>query len=349
MAIFESAFGREPVLRLTSPGRVNLLGEHVDYSAGMVLPMALELGVEIALAPNSDAPIEDRVASAQFSGIAAATLEVKAQDHWADYVRGALQAARKAGWATGGYCIALDSRLPHGSGLSSSAAVIVGVLRALAPHGTALEDIARRARAVENEFIGVPCGIMDQMAVAIARPNEVLALDTLTLEFERVALPKSWHVAVIHSGVSRALADGRYGERRNEILAAADALGVEWLCRGDLARAAALPAPLDRRARHVMSEDTRTRAAADALKREDFKRFVALVNEGQVSIAKDFEITTPEVDAICANALRCGAAAARQTGGGFGGCIVLIFDGAPPSAWWPQLNRLHPATRLIVA
>jgi galactokinase len=347
-AFFESSFGRSPHASAVTPGRVNLLGEYVDFSAGMVLPTAVALNVRVALAPNTEQPQRDEIVSAQFSGRAAADVSAPAQRHWADYVRGALQAARARGWAHGGYCACIESELPHGSGLSTSAAVIVSVLKALAPTDVSAETIAVAARAVENDFIGVPCGIMDQMAVAVARPGQVLALDTLSLAYTLIDIPADWKFAVVHSGVSRALSDGRYGQRRDEILAAAAQLGVDWLCHADAGTAEKLPEPLRRRARHVIAEGHRAIAARAALLSAQRETFAALMNEGHVSIRDDFEITTPEVDAVVATAMREGVLAARQTGGGFGGCIVVLLDPARGDEWWTALNRAHPLTRRIV-
>lgn len=345
--LFAAHFGHAPTAQTTVPGRVNLLGEWTDFSGGLVLPMAVPLHVRLALAPNGGG--HDRVASAQFDGVAARPVGTAASGDWSDYVAGALAHARAQGWADPqGYDVALDSTVPHGSGLSSSAAVIVGMLRMLAPAGTPAPDIAVAARAVENDYIGVPCGIMDQMAVAIAAPGDVLALDTGTLAFEAVPLPRGWRVSIVHSGVSRQLADGRYKQRRDEILAAADRLGVDELCRADLAAVETLPDPLRARARHVVSEDIRTRAALAHLKAGDIAAFGAAMRDGQRSISADFAITTPEVDEQVALIERHGAVAARQTGGGFGGCIVVLDHASEQCEWWEPLHSAFPAARRIV-
>ena len=285
MQLFEDVFGAQPTRISLTPGRVNLLGEWVDFSGGLVLPMALPLMIKVGASPNLTT--EDVIVSESFDGEARFSLDAPAGQHWADYVRGALQAARAKGWAQGGYNIALSSDVPHGSGLSTSAAVTVGTLRAVrsasaaAPNTT---EFAVTAREVENDFIGVPCGIMDQMAVAHADRGQVLMLETENLYFRLMNLPDDWHVSVIHSGVNRELADGRYAERRDECLQAAKAMGIELLCHGDLIAARNLPAPLDARARHVISEDIRTRAALDALERRDRNLFGELMIKGHNSI-----------------------------------------------------------------
>lgn len=345
--LFGKTFGHAATAQTKVPGRVNLLGEWTDFSGGLVLPMAVPLHVRVALAPNG--LDHDRVASAKFDGMVARPMGAPASGHWSDYVAGALAHARALGW-TGpeGYDVALDSTVPHGSGLSSSAAVIVGLLRLLAPGDVPAPVIAVEARAVENGYIGVPCGIMDQMAVAIAAPGDVLALETGTLGFEAVPLPQGWSVSIVHSGVSRKLADGRYKERRDEILAAAGLLGVAELCRADLAAVETLPAPLAARARHVVSEDIRTRAALAHLKAGNIEAFGAAMREGHRSISVDFEITTPDIDAQVALIEHHGAVAARQTGGGFGGCIVVLDRSGNAGGWWDALRAAFPAARRII-
>ena len=349
MDVYEQAFGKKPQRVSHTPGRVNLLGEWVDFSGGLVLPMALPLLVTIAASPNGTD--EDVIVSESFGDKAQFPINAPAASHWADYVRGALQAARMNGWATAGFNIALASEVPHGSGLSTSAAVCVGTLRAVregsssAPQTT---EFAVLARKVENDFIGVPCGIMDQMAVAHAQPGNVLALETGTLEFEQIELPEGWHISVVHSGVSRELADGRYAERRNECLAAADAMGIIELCHGDLVAIENLISPFDKRARHVISEDVRTRAARDALKNNDRNLFGELMIKGHNSIRDDFEIVPEEVDAIVSDSVQFGADGARQTGGGFGGCIVALMEDGKQDAWWEKLGAKYPKAKLIV-
>lgn len=321
-----------------TPGRVNLIGEWIDFNGGWVLPAALPLGVTVTLAPSGQQT--DTVRSAQFEGISHAALDQPARDHWADYVFGALQAARAQGWLEGGAEIQLDSDIPAGAGVSSSAAVTVGVLRAAAPDGIDPTRIATLARQVENRFVGVPCGIMDQMAVAHTGPGEALALDTRNLDFQRLAFPKSWRFAVLHSGVERQLADGRYGERREACLTAANALGLDHLC--DAKDISSLPSPQRAIARHVVGENVRTRDAISALKTGDAIGFGVLMNQSHASLRDDFQVSTPEIDALVADAIELGAGGARITGAGFGGCIVVLLPESADETWTQALLARHP-------
>ncbi len=326
-----------------TPGRVNLIGEWIDFNGGWVLPAALPLGVAITVELNGSD--QDSVRSAQFDGIAEAPLDATAKNHWADYVFGALQTARSEGWLVSGADVTLDSDIPAGAGVSSSAAVSVGTLRALAPEGTDPTRIATLAREVENVFIGVPCGIMDQMAVAQTGPGEALALDTKTLNFERIAFPATWRFAVIHSGVERALADGRYKQRRDACLKAAKALDVAWLC--DAEDVSSLPAELLPIARHAVTENARTEDAIKALRGDDKAAFGALMSASHASLRDDFDVSTPEVDALVADAIQHGALGARMTGAGFGGCIVLLLPDDAGADWYGPLLATHRAAKLI--
>ena len=351
MSPFERAFGAAPAVTLFSPGRVNLIGEHTDYNGGCVLPTALRLGVKVALAARTDGLV--RVASDRFDGVAERNLDERASGDWSDYVLGAIVAARDEGLLPGGADVALAADLPDGAGLSSSAAVTVGVLRAAAEAvGVALDPLraARLARGVENDFVGVPCGIMDQMAIALAAPGEALALDTQSLAYETVSLPSGYDFPVIHSGVRRSLNEGRYAERRAECEAAAAALGASALCRltdEEATRAAALPAPLARRTRHCVTEHRRTLAATTALREGDMAAFGGLMIESHASLRDDFEVSVPAIDALVASLTAAGAMGARLTGGGFGGCVVALTRRERTEAVLKKALASHAAARRV--
>ena len=329
-----------------TPGRVNLIGEHIDYNGGRVLPTALDLGVTIALSPRADGNIN--IGSDKFDGIAKRRIDEPAADHWSDYITGAVQLAKTEGFGPKGADIAVTTNLPFGAGISSSAAVTVGVLRALRDlSGAALTDteIAVLARKVENDYIGMPCGIMDQMAVAIARPGQALSLDTDTLEYELIDLPKAYHMAVIHSGVFRQLNEGRYKIRSEECSQVKAAAGRDDICLlsdAELEALQKLPADIFKRARHCVSEHRRTLAAAEALGAEHMDEFGGLMNASHISMRDDFEISVPPVDALVEDAQNFGALGARLTGGGFGGCIVACVEREKLEPWRDKLLHAHP-------
>lgn len=348
---FETVFGSKPKISGFTPGRVNLIGEHTDYNGGMVLPTALKLGVSLALSPRADNKI--RIWSDKFDDLAERKTSDTATEHWSDYIVGAIIIANEQNFLSGGADITVQTTLPFGAGISSSAAVTVGILKlardiAEAAHSdakTSDKDIAVLARRVENEFIGMPCGIMDQMAVAIANPGQALALNTETLEYDLIDLPQDYHMAVIHSGQFRQLNEGRYKERKEECDAVKAALGHDNICQisdAEFAGLSALPDMLQRRARHCMTDHRRTTEAVTCLRENNLQRLGALMNESHISMRDDFEITVPKVDALVESAVKLGALGARQTGGGFGGCIVACIANDRLEAWKAELLKTHP-------
>lgn len=349
-AQFETTFGYAPALRNFTPGRVNLIGEHTDYNGGMVLPTALSLGVSIALSPRDDGCI--RIVSDKFDDTAERSLSDNAAGHWSDYITGAVIAAQSAGLIAGGADVAVQTTLPFAAGISSSAAVTVGILklaREVAQSSLSDSEIAVMARRVENDFIGMPCGIMDQMAVAIARPGQALSLDTRTLDYHLVDLPDDYHMAVIHSGVYRQLNEGRYKERKEECDGVKAAMKTAGIAHDDIcllsdqefALISELPDTLLRRARHCMTEHRRTVLATQMLSVRDMGGFGRLMNESHISMRDDFDISVPPVDALVADAVRAGALGARQTGGGFGGCIVACVSKDKLGAWRDAVLSAH--------
>ncbi len=343
---FKSVFDQTPQISGFTPGRVNLIGEHTDYNGGMVLPTALELGITFAIKPRSDNVI--RISSDKFDDLAERHLSDIASEHWSDYITGAVKIANEQNYLTGGVDIAVETTLPFGAGISSSAAITVGVLkltRDMARADTLDKDIAVLARRVENEFIGMPCGIMDQMAVAIARPGQALALDTENLDYDLVDLPQDYHMAVIHSGQFRQLNEGRYKERKEECDAIKARLGHDNICQisdADFKSLHDMPDVLQRRARHCMSDHRRTIDAVACLRAHDMEEFGRLMNESHISMRDDFEITVPKVDDLVKDAVKFGALGARQTGGGFGGCIVACVPKTEVKTWTKSLLEHHP-------
>jgi galactokinase len=333
---FETLFGRPSIVRTDAPGRVNLIGEHTDYNGGFVLPIATPQRTTVTLAPRGDRRVRawSRDVADEARWIDYERGGERPTGGWGDYVAGVTASLDAAELRCGGFDARIESDLPLGGGLSSSAALTVALLRALGQaFDLSLDGVttARIAQRVETEFVGAPVGIMDQMAASLADRNAALFLDTQTLAFERVALPPGVALIVIHSGVSHRHAGGEYRTRRAECTEASRLLGVgslRQLSVDDLA-ARVLPAPLDRRVRHVVTENARVVDACRALKASDAAQFGRLMNASHASMKDDFEITTPEIDALVEIAQRAaGIFGARMTGGGFGGSIVALADAA---------------------
>jgi galactokinase len=333
MSDFATLFGAAPTVAASAPGRVNLIGEHTDYNGGFVLPTAIPQRTRVELAPRGDAAA--RVWSAAVDAEAPPRAyrvggEARTGD-WLDYVQGVTWALRDAGHAVAGFDARLESNVPLGSGLSSSAALEVGLLRALrAAFALALEDVqlAVLGQRAENQFVGAQVGIMDQMAASLADVGTALFLDTRTLAHERVPLPSSLEVGVIDSGVSHSHASGDYNTRRAECERACALLGVVQLrdlSLDDLPRLTALPEPLGRRARHVVTEDARVLEAVAALRAGDLRRLGELFDASQASMRDDYGVSKPEIDLLVElSQAEPDVYGARLTGGGFGGSIVLL-------------------------
>ena len=339
----------------SAPGRVNLIGEHIDYNGGMVLPAALSVGVTVELEPRADSAVH--VTTDQYDEPAQRDLSQAGRGHWSDASLGALREAKALGLLKGGAKLTIRSNIPQGAGLSSSAALTVAILKAARDvkgkaSGATLPsdtDIAIAARRVENDYLGVPCGIMDQFAVAIAKPGMAMALDTNALDYELVDLPRNHTFVVIHSGVSRKLTDGRYKARKVECDEAKAHFGTDDLCHldPDAIRRSLLAEPIRKRALHCATEHRRVLSAVKALKAGDAKAMGEAMNTSHVSMRDDFEMSVEPIDALVADAVRTGALGARLTGGGFGGCITALVANKDKVKWLSGLLAAHSNARSI--
>lgn len=339
-------FGFAPTASASAPGRVNLIGEHIDYNGGTVLPAGLPNRVHVGLSRSDDAVV--RIHSFRFDGAVERQMDERPRGDWTDYALGGLAKCAELGWIGNGAWLSIESNVPDGAGVSSSAALLTAVLRAgaqLAGEEVSPVELAKAARAIENDFIGVPCGMMDQMAVGLADEAHALALNTADLGYELITLPEDWAFTVIHSGVQRKLSDGRYADRFAECEAAAKHLGAQWLCRlnpAQMQAAERLPEPLRKRTHHVVSEHVRSLEAVEALKGQELDRFADLMNESFRSYSADFEASTPEIDDLVLDAIATGARGARLTGGGFGGAIVALLPKADLEDWLAEFLPRHP-------
>ncbi len=312
-----------------APGRVNLIGEHTDYHEGYVLPTVIPQRTRVAVRRRADRLVQahsDAMGSGSY-----ALGEERAGRGWLDYVQGVTALLARRGVAVPGLDIEIQSGVPVGAGVSSSAALEVAALRALRRLlEFELDDtaLARAAHAVETDFVGVPVGVMDQMAASLGRDDEALFIDTLTLAVDRIRIPATIAIAVIDSGVPHSHATGGYGVRRAESYEAAALLEDERLRDVDttmMPRIEALPGVLARRARHVVSENQRVLGAVTALRTGDAVRLGALLSASHASLRDDYEVSTPDVDMLVRLAEEHPAVyGARLTGGGFGGAIVVL-------------------------
>jgi galactokinase len=330
-------FGDSPRWLSAAPGRVNLIGEHTDYNDGLVLPMAIEAQTVVAAGP-----IDGRSAvleSASFPGDVTLDLSrplVAGPRHWSSYVAGVLAGAQRLGVALPGFRGVIESDVPPGAGLASSAALEVAVAGLVERIAGVLWDPREKARLcqrAEHEFAGVPSGLMDQLVAIFARADHALAIDCRSLAIDAVPIRDPEVVILIgNTNVRHALGDGAYAQRRAECAEAARRLGVATLADASIERVAAardaLGERLVARARHVVTEIGRVRAAVAAARARRWPDMGALMFESHRSLRDDFVVSCRELDVLVEAAGAIGAAGGvygcRMTGGGFGGSVVCL-------------------------
>jgi galactokinase len=334
---FATRFGHAATLVVQAPGRVNLIGEHTDYNDGFVLPCAIDFGTLVAARPRAARSV--RVLALDQG----ATLDEFALDapitrrtdlDWPNYVRGMVQALLHAGHVLPGADLAISGNVPLGAGLSSSAALQVAVGQAFKQLATLnsldATQLAVLAQRSENEFVGCRVGIMDQLISARGVAGHALLIDCRSLHTTPVPMPHGISVLIVDSKVQRGLVGSAYNLRREQCETAARHFGVAALRDVDATMLAAGAAGLHelslKRARHVVTENARTLAAADALARADLTQLGALMAASHASMRDDFEITTPAIDQLVQiiGTVIGQAGGVRMTGGGFGGCVVAL-------------------------
>ncbi len=322
-----------------APGRVNLIGEHTDYNDGYVLPFALPYRAEVT-AHRWPGPPGWTVTSRHAPEPVTLTpddLDPGRVTGWAGYVAGIIWALTEAGHRVPGADLAIDSTVPVGAGLSSSAALECAVLAALCDLGDLdlpIADRPRLAQRAENAYVGVPCGVMDQAASTLCREGHALFLDCRSLDTEHVPFDlaaEGLAMLVVNSGSAHAHVEGEYAARRDTCDRAARELGVPALRDLDEvdldATLARLSDPVARRrVRHVVTEDRRVLRTVALLRAGRTRDIGPLLTESHASMRDDYEITAPAVDLAVEAALAAGAYGARMTGGGFGGCVLALVD-----------------------
>jgi galactokinase len=342
---FSAATGAAPEGVWSSPGRVNLIGEHTDYNDGFCLPFAIAARAYAAVGRRSDGLL--RMRSLQLPG---EPVEVRLDDlapgrpsGWAAYVAGVVWAARAAGHEVGGLDVVVDGRVPLGGGLSSSHALECAVAAAVTGvHGAdpSLLDLARLSHVTENEFVGAPTGMLDQMASLFCTDGHAIVLDNRSLEVEQVPLDVAGadlRLLVVDTKVHHDHADGGYGARRAACERACALLGVKALrdvTTDDLPDALGRLADdeLRRRVRHVVTEDARVLDAVTALRAGEWETLGALMAASHVSLRDDYEVSCEELDVAMEVATAAGAVGARMTGGGFGGSIIALVPSGSVAA-----------------
>jgi len=329
MPAFIDIFGYEPQAAARAPGRVNLLGEHTDYNDGFVLPTTIPQTCRVELAVSRDGI--HRFYTSELDRLVEYREDGENPAGFARYVAGCIRMLRSMGHDLAPVALAIRSDVPIGAGLSSSAALEVAVLRGLRTLfklNLGDVDIALIAQQAEIRYAGVHCGIMDQMAASLGDASHMLFLDTRTLERRLLPLPEHTELIVLDSGAPRSLAASAYNRRRAECEEAARQLGVSALRDiDDISAVARLPDPLDRRARHVVSENNRVLRAVEGVSAAEFGR---LMNASHASLRDDFEVSIPALDTLVELLQRHpGVYGARLTGAGFGGaCVALAVKGA---------------------
>lgn len=340
-----------------APARVNLIGEHTDYTGGFVMPMAIDFTTVAVISARDDGrAVFYSLNFDEEVSFDLASLGRTPRGHWSDYPLGVVWSLAQEGVTVSGFSMSLEGNVPVGAGLSSSASLEVATAMALLSHAGAelpLKTVATLCRRTENEFVGAKSGIMDQFIVAGAVAGRVMLLDCRSLEFELLPLPPEVRVVVCNSMVQHQHAGGEYGDRRDEVEAGQAVLrqlrpGIELLRDATLADLEACKDKMSaisfQRCRHIISENMRVMEAKEALLRGDVTRFGELMVEAHASMRDDFAASAPEVDTLVEIAMQQpGCFGARITGGGFGGCTVNLVHEDKAEEFAEALKRGYRA------
>ncbi len=332
ISTFETQYGYKPAFLVRAPGRVNLIGEHTDYNDGFVFPMAIDRNVWLAAAPRSDATVQaysvDLASSFEMDAV---HIESRA-DGWGRYVQAVAWVLGKEGYPLIGWDGVIASDVPIGSGLSSSAALELAVARCFAETSTIswqASSMATLCQAAENQWVGMNCGIMDQLIIAEGKRDHALLMDCRSLALKSVKMPTDVVVVIMDTATRRGLVDSAYNERRQQCEDASRFFCVPFLRDVTMAefeqKSLSLSEALQMRSRHVISENERTTAAFDAMVAGDVTTLGHLMNESHNSLKDDYEVTNEALD-IIVNIARSHDAVlgARMTGAGFGGCAIAL-------------------------
>jgi galactokinase len=325
-------------VRARGPGRVNLIGEHTDYNAGLALPFAIDRGVTVTAEPLDG---EEVLARALDLGEedAFALADPPRADGWRAFVRGIVAELRAAGYALRPCALTISGNVDQGSGLSSSAALEAALSLALLAVAGEDEpadrrDLARLCSRVENDWVGAQTGLLDQLASLLGEPGHAIRIDFASLEIEPVPLELGdWTLITLDSGAAHTHAGSGYNQRRAECEAACERLGIRTLREADPAAVERLPSPLRERAQHVLGENARVDEMVAALHRGDLPAAGRLLDASHASLRDRYDASVPEVERTVERLRRAGAAGARMVGGGFGGAVLALL---PPGVAAPD-------------
>lgn len=343
-----------PSLIVRAPGRVNIIGEHTDYNGGFVMPCAIDFHTYVAIRPREDNKV--RVSSIgfgmQINEFELSNLRPNRDDGngWLNYIYGTIAGIMRNYEIPIGFEIAINSDLPQGAGLSSSASLEIAIgfaISNLFKLSIPLEEIAKIGQFAEHNFAGCNCGLMDQYASALGKKDHALFLDCETLNYELIEIPNDWSIFIIHSGVKRGLVDGEYNARRAQCEKAAQFFKLKFLRHLSKSQILSKDPNLDElsflRARHNYSENQRVLSTITAFKDKDLSAIHEIMAQSHLSMAHDFEITCPKIDELAnlANQILGKNGGARMTGGGFGGAVIAIVNGDSSQDFIAEINRKY--------
>jgi len=349
---FYKIFNENYISKAVSNARVNLIGEHTDYTGGYVLPILLDKKTEIYISFNKN---NHNVFSDYFNEMVSFNDLAKSRNnHWVDYIKGSLSIIKSSyDLPDHFFNILISSNIPINRGISSSAAICVSILKAINNYYDLKIDnknIALIAQKVENEYIGVTGGIMDQMVSSIGVLNKAFFLNCLSLEYKLIDIPKNYLFCLVDSKVQRNLRNSSYNQRYKELKEAEKILSPLTLFNAsieDLNKKQFSNYIIKKRALHVVSENQRVLKAIKALKDNNMDFFGKLMNQSHESYSNDFEASTKEVDEVVKNSLNSGAIGSRLTGGGFGGFVVSLININNLITWKTKMFKLYEKERFL--
>ena len=353
---FKAIFNQKPEIIQSAHARVNLIGEHTDYTGGFVLPTLLKFKTTIEIATNSEKIYQ--VYSEHFNEKKTFNDFIKSKNNdWIDYIKGCLFVFyNECKYISNKHLnIYISSDIPMERGISSSSALCVGVIKSLNEFfKTQISDkhIAILAQKVERDYIGVSGGIMDQMVSSIGINHKAFFLDCLNLRYQLLDIPKNWKFYLVDSEVQRNLRNSSYNERYSQLKKAEKELGIEYLgsIKVENFKKEKISDPIIlKRATHVITENDRVLKSIKYMYKKNIKEFGDLMIKSHLSYSNDFEASTKDVDLIVKNSIKAGATGARLTGGGFGGFTVSLIEENKLDKWLKQMSDIYDINNILEA